>query len=157
MFGCVITIFCVCWLPYHAYFIYSYYDPAIMAKWYPLLFMITKHFINVFHMKSLDFFLGFVHMIYLVFVPGTPQTCTWPSIGWQWPTAASTPSSTIGWTKGGFIIFSCCVAKLNIFWKCKWSKLCKALPYHLSVDWQSFHKVKNQKLKTCVVNWDKLE
>jgi len=34
MFGCVITIFCVCWLPYHAYFIYSYYDPAIMGKWY---------------------------------------------------------------------------------------------------------------------------
>ena len=81
------------------------------------------------HMKSLEFFPGFVgiiclefvpgfvHIVSLEFVPGTPQTCTWLSIGWQWLTAASTPSYTIGWTKGGFIISSCSVAKLNIFAK----------------------------------------
>ena len=33
-------------------------------------------------------------------LPGTHQTCTWHSTGWQWPTPVSTPSSTTGWIKG---------------------------------------------------------
>ena len=27
---------------------------------------------------------------------GTRRTCTWPSIGWPWPTPVSTPWCTIG-------------------------------------------------------------
>ena len=30
MFGVVISIFAICWFPYHAYFIYSYFNPGIM-------------------------------------------------------------------------------------------------------------------------------
>ena len=29
MFAVVVTIFMVCWAPYHIYFIYSYHDPNI--------------------------------------------------------------------------------------------------------------------------------
>jgi hypothetical protein len=34
MFGVVITIFMVCWLPYHVYFIYTYYHPEFTQKSY---------------------------------------------------------------------------------------------------------------------------
>ena len=30
MFCVVISIFAICWFPYHAYFIYSYFNPGIM-------------------------------------------------------------------------------------------------------------------------------
>ena len=30
MFGLLTVIFAVCWLPYHVYFLYSYYHPEIM-------------------------------------------------------------------------------------------------------------------------------
>ena len=30
MFAVVVTIFMVCWAPYHIYFIYSYHDPSII-------------------------------------------------------------------------------------------------------------------------------
>ena len=29
MFALVVTIFVICWAPYHIYFIYSYHDPTI--------------------------------------------------------------------------------------------------------------------------------
>ena len=29
MFALVVTIFVICWAPYHIYFIYSYHDPSI--------------------------------------------------------------------------------------------------------------------------------
>ena len=31
MFVVIISVFGVCWLPYHVYFIYSYHQPTIMA------------------------------------------------------------------------------------------------------------------------------
>ena len=34
MFGAVTLIFAVCWLPYHVYFIYSYFHPEIMKVMY---------------------------------------------------------------------------------------------------------------------------
>merc|ERR1719270_333371 len=34
MFGVVTTIFAICWLPYHAYFIIIHYHPSIMRAWY---------------------------------------------------------------------------------------------------------------------------
>ncbi|XP_049798193.1 tachykinin-like peptides receptor 86C [Schistocerca nitens] len=30
----VVAIFASCWLPYHAYFIYAYHDPAVASSWY---------------------------------------------------------------------------------------------------------------------------
>ena len=40
MFGAVIVIFGVCWLPYHIYFMYSFYNPSIMKAWYtPHMFL----------------------------------------------------------------------------------------------------------------------
>jgi len=33
MFGVVITIFGVCWLPYHLYFLYSFYHPGSFNKY----------------------------------------------------------------------------------------------------------------------------
>ena len=40
MFGAVSTIFAVCWLPYHTYFLYSFYNPSIMRAWYtPHMFL----------------------------------------------------------------------------------------------------------------------
>ena len=30
MFAVIITVFGICWLPYHVYFIYSYHNPEIM-------------------------------------------------------------------------------------------------------------------------------
>jgi len=34
MFISVVTIFAICWFPYHAYFIYTYHDKSIMSKPY---------------------------------------------------------------------------------------------------------------------------
>ena len=34
MFCVVISIFAICWFPYHAYFIYAYFKPEIMKAWY---------------------------------------------------------------------------------------------------------------------------
>ena len=40
MFGAVTMIFAVCWLPYHTYFLYSFYNPSIMKAWYtPHMFL----------------------------------------------------------------------------------------------------------------------
>ena len=40
MFGAVTGIFGVCWLPYHTYFMYSFYNPSIMRAWYtPHMFL----------------------------------------------------------------------------------------------------------------------
>ena len=43
MFGAVTTIFGVCWLPYHIYFMYSFYNPSIMRAWY------TPHMFRAFY------------------------------------------------------------------------------------------------------------
>jgi len=43
MFGVVTTIFAICWLPYHAYFIIIHYHPSIMRAWY------TQHMYLVFY------------------------------------------------------------------------------------------------------------
>ncbi len=32
MFIVVVIIFAVCWLPYHAYFIYTYHDKEVVTK-----------------------------------------------------------------------------------------------------------------------------
>ena len=32
MFVVVLIVFGVCWLPYHAYFLYSYYNPHILSQ-----------------------------------------------------------------------------------------------------------------------------
>ena len=34
MFVVVLIVFGVCWLPYHAYFIYSYYNTSILSQSY---------------------------------------------------------------------------------------------------------------------------
>ena len=34
MFIVVVIIFCVCWLPYHAYFIYTYHDKEVVTEPY---------------------------------------------------------------------------------------------------------------------------
>ena len=40
MFGAVIAIFAICWLPYHLYFMYSFFNPSIMKAWYtPHMFL----------------------------------------------------------------------------------------------------------------------
>ena len=33
MFGVVTSVFALCWLPYHAYFIIIHYHPGIMRAW----------------------------------------------------------------------------------------------------------------------------
>ena len=50
-------------------------------------------------------------------LPGTHQTCTWHSTGWQWPTPVSTPSSTTGWIKGILFIFSLSTPSYTTGWK----------------------------------------
>ena len=40
MFGVVTFIFAICWLPYHIYFMYSFFNPSIMKAWYtPHMFL----------------------------------------------------------------------------------------------------------------------
>ena len=50
-------------------------------------------------------------------LPGTHQTCTWHSTGWQWPTPVSTPSSTTGWIKGILFILSLSIPSYTTGWK----------------------------------------
>ena len=92
---------------------YSHDSPGnvfqVPFTWYP-----WKGFLVFVHMLSLEILFKFSHDIPGVFVhkitqncifQGTPKTCIWPFIGWQWLTAASTQSYTIGWTKGELIMF----------------------------------------------------
>jgi hypothetical protein len=42
MFGVVITVFGVCWLPYHLYFLYSYLEPGRALTSYYLHFVYSS-------------------------------------------------------------------------------------------------------------------
>jgi hypothetical protein len=47
MFGVVISIFMVCWLPYHVYFIFTYYQPQFLHKSYTGHYYKRKAFSNI--------------------------------------------------------------------------------------------------------------
>ncbi len=47
MFGVVISIFMVCWLPYHVYFIFTYYQPQFLHKSYTGHYYKREAFCNI--------------------------------------------------------------------------------------------------------------
>ena len=103
MFIVVLIVFGLCWLPYHAYFFYTYYH-VVTNQWC---------YCCIVHCTAPVCFEERIKIISSTStLDGTPalSTSSLPSSGWRWPTPPSTPSSTSRWTPSGV-----CLTKLFRF------------------------------------------